>query len=137
MRSCWDAISRSMVQYSLFSIRCLGFVYPWNTKRLSLGARFKGVHAFQVELKFVSVGFCGGRKTSNKLNPHMASTPGIEPKTYWWEVSTHHECTRDPPKGVVWGRRGAGARHVPKRYPGTKCVGSCKGVTNRAPHLAS
>ena len=26
-------------------------------------------------------------RTNNKLNPHMASTPGFEPGPHWWEVS--------------------------------------------------
>ena len=26
-------------------------------------------------------------RTNNKLNPHMASTPGFEPRPHWWEVS--------------------------------------------------
>ena len=26
-------------------------------------------------------------KTNNKLNPHMALTPGFEPVPHWWEVS--------------------------------------------------
>ena len=30
----------------------------------------------------------GARKrTNNKLNPHMASTPGFEPGPHWWEAS--------------------------------------------------
>ena len=26
-------------------------------------------------------------RTINKLNPHMVSTPGFEPRLHWWEVS--------------------------------------------------
>ena len=26
-------------------------------------------------------------RTNNKLNPHMASTPGFEPGPLWWEAS--------------------------------------------------
>ena len=26
-------------------------------------------------------------RTNNKLNPHMASTPGFEAGPHWWEVS--------------------------------------------------
>ena len=62
---------------------------------------FKRVRAFQIELEFGSVGFWGEGKTgvpgekplgakertNNKLNPHMASTPGFEPGPHWWEVS--------------------------------------------------
>ena len=54
---------------------------------------FKRVRAFQIELEFGSAGFCGEgktgvpgekplgarKRTNNKLNPHMASTPGVEP----------------------------------------------------------
>ena len=62
---------------------------------------FKRVRAFQIELEFGSVGFWGEGKTgvpgekplgarkttNNKLNPHMASTPGVEPVPHWWEAS--------------------------------------------------
>ena len=59
---------------------------------------FKGVHAFQVELYFRNVGFCGGRKTGekplgartrtdNQLNPHMTPSPGIEPRPQWFQAS--------------------------------------------------
>ena len=62
---------------------------------------FKRVRAFQIELEFGSVGFWGEGKTGlpgekplgakertiNKLNPHMASTPGVEPGPHWWERS--------------------------------------------------
>ena len=61
----------------------------------------KHVRAFQIELEFESVGFQGEGKTgvpgekplaarertNNKLNPHMASTPGFEPGPDWWEAS--------------------------------------------------
>ena len=54
---------------------------------------FKRVRAFQIELEFGSAGLCGEgktgvpgekplgarKRTNNKLNPHMASTPGVEP----------------------------------------------------------
>ena len=69
---------------------------------------FKRVHAFQIELEFESVGFWGEGKTgvpgekplgakertNNKLNPHMASTPGFEPGPHWWEASA---LTTAPP----------------------------------------
>ena len=56
---------------------------------------------FLVELTFGHVGFWGGRKTgvpgekplrakertNNKLNPHMAPTPGFEPVPHWWATS--------------------------------------------------
>ena len=61
----------------------------------------KRVPAFQIELEFKTVGFNGEGKTgepretplgakeraSHKLNPHMASTPGFEPRPHWWEAS--------------------------------------------------
>ena len=25
-------------------------------------------------------------RTKNKLNPHMASTPGVEPAPHWWKA---------------------------------------------------
>ena len=69
---------------------------------------FKRVRAFQIELEFGSVGFWGEGKTgvpgekplgarertNNKLNPHMASTPGVEPGPHWWEASV---LTTAPP----------------------------------------
>ena len=33
-------------------------------------------------------------RTNNKLNPHMASTPGFEPGPHWWEASV---LTTEPP----------------------------------------
>ena len=36
-------------------------------------------------------------RTNNKLNPHMASTPGFEPGQNWWELAsalvTVHPCS--------------------------------------------
>ena len=69
---------------------------------------FKRVRAFQVEFEFRSVGFQGERKTgvpgekplrarkrtNNKLSPHMASRPGFELRSHWWEAST---LTTAPP----------------------------------------
>ena len=69
---------------------------------------FKRVPAFQVKLEFGSVGFEEGGKpdvpgekplgakerTNNKLNPHMASTPGVEPGPHWWEANA---LTTAPP----------------------------------------
>ena len=63
---------------------------------------------FLVELEFGNVGFLGEGKTrvpgekplgarertNNKLNPHMASDPGIEPGPHWWEGSA---LTTTPP----------------------------------------
>ena len=58
--------------------------------------------AFRIELEFRNVGFCGGgktgvlpgekplgaeKRTNNKLNPHMTSSPGIEPGPHWWKAS--------------------------------------------------
>ena len=62
---------------------------------------FKRIRAFQIELEFGSVGFSGEGKTevpgekplgvrerkNNKLNPHMASTSGVEPGPHRWEAS--------------------------------------------------
>ena len=56
--------------------------------------------AIQIELEFWSVGFEGEGKTrlpgekslgarertNNKLNPHMATTPGFESGPHWWEA---------------------------------------------------
>ena len=68
---------------------------------------FKRVRAFQIELEFGNVCFeergkpeyleknLGAReRTHNKLHPHMASTPGVEPGPHWWEASV---LTKTPP----------------------------------------
>ena len=59
----------------------------------ALSACFKGGRAFQVELEFRNVGFeeggklenPAGRRTNNKLNSHMMSSPGIKPGPHWWD----------------------------------------------------
>ena len=57
--------------------------------------------AFRIELEFRNVGFCGEgktgvpgekplgaeKRTNNKLNPHMTSSPRIEPGPHWWKAS--------------------------------------------------
>ena len=62
---------------------------------------------FQIELGFGNVGFCGEGKTevpgekplgarmrtNNKLNPHMAPSPGIEPGPHWWEACVGGKCS--------------------------------------------
>ena len=64
-------------------------------------AHVLNARAFQIELRFRSVGFCGEgktgvpgekpveveKRTNNKLNPHMTSSPGIEPGPHWWKAS--------------------------------------------------
>ena len=37
-------------------------------------------------------------RANNKLNPHMASTPGLEPGPHWWEASAH---TTAPPLALL------------------------------------
>ena len=65
------------------------------------GAHVLNARAFRIELEFRNVGFCGEgktdvpgekplgaeKKTNNKLNPHMTSSPGIEPGPHWWKAS--------------------------------------------------
>ena len=65
------------------------------------GANVLNARAFRIELEFRNVGFCGEgktgvpgekplgaeKRTNNKLNPHMTSSPGIEPGLYWWKAS--------------------------------------------------
>ena len=72
----------------------------------------KRVRAFQIELEFESVVFwreeetrvpgekpLGAKeRTNNKLNPHMASTPGVEPGPQWWEASALTTATPLLPK---------------------------------------
>lgn len=56
---------------------------------------------FLSELEFGNIGFYGerktggsprkilgaGKRTNNKFNPHITSTPRTEPKPRWWEAS--------------------------------------------------
>ena len=42
----------------------------------------KRFRAFQIDLEKPL-----GARTDNKLNPHMAPTPGFEPRPHWWEAS--------------------------------------------------
>ena len=80
--------------------------------------------AFQIALEFGSVGFLrrgenqstgekplGAReRTNNKLNPLMASTPGVEPGPNWWEARPLTTAppllpkltTHDPLKQAIW-----------------------------------
>ena len=55
---------------------------------------FKRVRAFQIELEFEVLAFeergkpeypekTSWERTNNKLYPHMASTPGVEPGPHW------------------------------------------------------
>ena len=69
-----------------------------------------------------NVGFCGEgktgvpgekplgaeKRTNNKLNPHMTSSPGIEPGSHWWKASALttapsllHTNTDNPKTGLV------------------------------------
>ena len=72
------------------------------TENLGVDKKFlKHVQAFQTELTFGSVGFRGTEKTgvprekplgktegtNNKLNPHIGSKPGFEPRPHWWEAN--------------------------------------------------
>jgi len=77
----------------------------------------KRVRAFQIELEFESVGFRGEGKTgvpgekllgsreriNNKLNPHMASMPGVEPGPHWWEASALTTATPLLPNSFCFG----------------------------------
>ena len=71
---------------------------------------------FLVELEFGNVGFWGEGKTgvpgekplgakertNNKLNPHMALTPGFEPGPLWWEASALTTAPSLVPKLEHW-----------------------------------
>ena len=37
-------------------------------------------------------------RTNNKLNPHLASTPGFEPGPHWWQASALTAAPPLPPK---------------------------------------
>ena len=72
--------------------------------------------AFRIELEFRNVGFCGEgktgvpgekplgaeKRTNNKLNPHMTSSPGIEPGPHWWKASALTTAPSLLPKTTVF-----------------------------------
>ena len=76
---------------------------------------FERIRAFKIELEFGSVSFWGEgktgetgekplgarKKTNNKLNPHLASTPGFEPGPRWWEASVLTTAPSLPPKTLL------------------------------------
>ena len=89
------------------------------------GAHVLNARAFRIELEFRNVGFCGEgktgvpgekplgaeKRTNNKLNPHMTSSPGIEPGPHWWKASALTTApSLLPPKydcfwltsGIIW-----------------------------------
>ena len=92
------------------------------TKHLGLLKNsFKLVRAFQIELKFKSVGFWGrgkwstGKKllgakerTNNKLSPHMVLLPRLEPGPHWWEASALTTRGGTP----IWNRRGCSSSRL-------------------------
>ena len=95
--------------YCLCSVLFCKFVICLPTKHLGVHMNsFKRVRTFQIELEFGNVGFwregktgvpgekpLGAKeRTNNKLNPHMASTAGFEPRPHWWEASA---VTTAPP----------------------------------------
>ena len=65
------------------------------------GAHLLNARAFRIELEFRNVGFCregktgvpgekplgAEKRTNSKLNPHMTSSPRIEPGPHWWKAS--------------------------------------------------
>ena len=90
----------------------LGITFPLNcSKNQSILFKLDSVRsgcpisrargAFRIELEFRNVGFCGEgktgvpgekplgaeKRTNNKLNPHMTSSPRIEPGPHWWKAS--------------------------------------------------
>ena len=83
------------------------------------GAHVLNARAFRIELEFRNVGFCGEgktgvpgekplgaeKRTNNKLNPHMTSSPGIEPGPHWWKESalTTAPSLLPPPNMIVFG----------------------------------
>ena len=42
-------------------------------------------------------------RTNNKLNPHIASTPGYEPGPHWWEASALTTAPSHAPQSVPRG----------------------------------
>ena len=36
-------------------------------------------------------------RTNNKLNPHLAPSPGIEPGPHWWEACVAGKCSTTAP----------------------------------------
>ena len=80
------------------------------------GAHVLNARAFRIELEFRNVGFCGEgktgvpgekplgaeKRTNNKLNPHMTSSPGIEPGPHWWKASALTTAPSLLPKTTVF-----------------------------------
>ena len=101
--SSWTIVVIIDLIKQLLQIACLPTKHIWVHMN-----SFKPVRAFQIELEFGSVSFRGEGKagvpgekplrvrerTNNKLNPHMASTLGVERGPHWWEVSA---LTTAPP----------------------------------------
>ena len=107
-----------------FSFKKANLSYISSVIVICLPTEHLGVHenslkrlpAFQIELEFGSVGFWGEGKTgvpgekplgakertNNKLNPHMASTPGFEPGPHWWEDSALTTAPSLAPKSEQW-----------------------------------
>ena len=77
---------------------------------------FKRVRAFQIELEFGSVGFQGEgktevsgekplgarKRTNNKLNPHMASTPGVRTRATLVGGECSHHCATPTSQEVLY-----------------------------------
>ena len=42
--------------------------------------------------------------TNNKLNQHVALSPGIEPRLHWWEVSAHNTAPSPLPRNQSLGK---------------------------------
>ena len=92
-----DSINQSINQFYLSSI-AWGVVAQFPEP----GAHVLSAGAFRIKLEFRNVGFCGKgktgvpgekplgaeKRTNNKLNPHMTSSPGIEPGPHWWKASS-------------------------------------------------
>ena len=81
------------------------------TQSLEPGAHLLNARAIRVELEFRNVGFCGEgktgvpgekplgaeKRTNDKLNPHMTSSPEIEPGPHGWKASAPHHCAIPAP----------------------------------------
>ena len=58
-------------------------------------------------------------RTNNKLNPHVMSSPRIEPGPHWWEASVlnHLACMAGARKGMGKGNRAHGEKEAPEASP--------------------
>ena len=79
-------------------LRLLDSLSNWNLKMLVFEDRGK--------LEYPEKPLQAKKRTKNKLNPHMASTPGFEPGLHWWEASALTTAPSLAPQPPIIGLQG-------------------------------